>query len=106
MRFAFTGDHYLTTLKANKIPGFIILLREYPLPCHSSVNMFQLATIEGRHLWSTPEIRARNNRGSCVFFVSALTSHNSKSKSRDMFSVSLARAPMDYLDSDHVMCFL
>jgi hypothetical protein len=85
MRFAFAGDRYSTSLKTNQIPGFIILLREYPLPGHSSVNIVQHSTVEGRHLWDTPEIRERNNRGSCVYFVSVVTSHNITSKSRDMF---------------------
>jgi hypothetical protein len=54
---------------------------------NSSINMVQHATIE-----------------KAVFSVSAVTSHNSGKRPRDMFSVYPTDASIDWLDSDHVIC--
>jgi hypothetical protein len=57
------------------------------LPGNSSVNMVQQATIE-----------------EAVFSVYAVTSQNSGQRPCDMFSVDPTDTPIDWLDSDQVIC--
>jgi hypothetical protein len=57
------------------------------LPGNSYVNTVQHATID-----------------EVVFSVSAVTSHKSGQRPRDVFSVDPTDAPTDWLDSDHVIC--
>jgi hypothetical protein len=73
---------YFETFCLVILPGLTLCspLSEYPVPSHSSVNMFQQATIEGRH--RGPKY-AHATIEEAVFSVSAVTSRSGGWWSRD-----------------------